>query len=199
MWQKPWGYKEGFAVCGGLFLVGTLWQVALGKCTLSLLAWPVNIYAGVVYVLLLLVLYIFFRKYYFVRWMSSYQAAVSAMISLVVMTVIMGFTRQYRPEVTVTGIEGWLGFSQMLSACSFVLLFFWFVTLLGIVILRRIHHFTVRDIPFLLSHLGLFLVLTGAVLGSADMQRLEMTTQTGKAEWRAFNKQKEMLELPLAI
>lgn len=110
MWQKPWGYKEGFAVCGGLFLVGTLWQVALGKCTLSLLAWPVNIYAGVVYVLLLLVLYIFFRKYYFVRWMSSYQAAVSAMISLVVMTVIMGFTRQYRPEVTVTGIEGWLGF-----------------------------------------------------------------------------------------
>lgn len=199
MWQKPWGYKEGFAVCGGLFLVGTLWQVALGKCTLSLLAWPVNIYAGVVYVLLLLVLYIFFRKYYFVRWMSSYQAVVSAMISLVVMTVIMGFTRQYRPEVTVTGIEGWLGFSQMLSACSFVLLFFWFVTLLGIVILRRIHHFTVRDIPFLLSHLGLFLVLTGAVLGSADMQRLEMTTQTGKAEWRAFNKQKEMLELPLAI
>lgn len=118
---------------------------------------------------------------------------------LVVMTVIMGLTRQYRPEVAVTGVEGWLGFSQMLSACSFVLLFFWFVTLLGIVILRRIHHFTVRDIPFLLSHLGLFLVLTGAVLGSADMQRLEMTTQTGKAEWRAFNKQKEMLELPLAI
>ena len=108
MWQKPWGYKEGFAVCGGLFLVGTLWQVTLGKCTLSLFAWPVNIYAGVVYVLLLLALYLFFRKYYFVRWMSSYQAAVSAMISLVVMTVIMGLTRQYRPEVAVTGVEGWL-------------------------------------------------------------------------------------------
>ena len=136
MWQKPWGYKEGFAVCGGLFLVGTLWQVTLGKCTLSLFAWPVNIYAGVVYVLLLLALYLFFRKYYFVRWMSSYQAAVSAMISLVVMTVIMGLTRQYRPEVAVTGVEGWLGFSQMLSACSFVLLFFWFVTLLGSAVRR---------------------------------------------------------------
>lgn len=199
MWFKPWGYKEGFAVCGGLFLVGTLWQALLGKCTLSLLAWPVNMYAGIVYVLLLLALYVFFRKYYFVRWMSSYQAAVSAMISLVLLTVIMGLTRQLRPEATVTGIDAWLGFSQMLSACSFVLLFFWFVTLLGMVILRRMHHLSWRDLPFLLNHLGLFLALTGAVLGSADMQRLEMTTQVGKAEWRALNRQKEILELPLAI
>lgn len=199
MWFKPWGYKEGFAVCGGLFLVGTLWQALLGKCTLSLLTWPVNMYAGIVYVLLLLALYVFFRKYYFVRWMSSYQAAVSAMISLVLLTVIMGLTRQLRPEATVTGIDAWLGFSQMLSACSFVLLFFWFVTLLGMVILRRMHHLSWRDLPFLLNHLGLFLALTGAVLGSADMQRLEMTTQVGKAEWRALNRQKEILELPLAI
>lgn len=199
MWFKPWGYKEGFAVCGGLFLVGTLWQALLGKCTLSWLAWPVNMYAGIVYVLLLLALYVFFRKYYFVRWMSSYQAAVTAMISLVLLTVIMGLTRQLRPEVAVTGIDAWLGFSQMLSACSFVLLFFWFVTLLGMVILRRVHHLSWRDLPFLLNHLGLFLALTGAVLGSADMQRLEMTTQVGKAEWRALNRQKEILELPLAI
>lgn len=199
MWQKPWGYKEGFAVCGGLFLIGTFWQMILGKCTLSVLAWPVNIYVGVCYILLLIALYAFFRKYYFVRWMSSYQAAVTAMISLVVMTVIMGLVRQLRPDVTVTGIEGWLGFSQMLSACSFVLLFLWFVTLLGMVILRRIHHLSWRDIPFLFNHVGLFLALTGAVLGSADMQRLEMTTQAGKAEWRALNQQKEMLELPLAI
>lgn len=199
MWFKPWGYKEGFAVCGGLFLVGTLWQALLGKCTLSLLAYPVNMYAGIVYVLLLLALYVFFRKYYFVRWMSSYQAAVTAMISLTLLTVIMGLTRQLRPEATVTGIDAWLGFSQMLSACSFVLLFFWFVTLLGMVILRRVHHFSWRDLPFLLNHLGLFLALTGAVLGSADMQRLEMTTQAGKAEWRALTRQKEMVELPLAI
>lgn len=199
MWQKPWGYKEGFAVCGGLFLVGTLWQIVLGKCTLSMLAWPVNICVGVVYIFLLLALFFFFRKYYFVRWMSSYPAAVAAMVSVVAMTVVMGLVRQLQSQVTVTGIESWFGFSQMLSACSFILLFLWFVTLLGMVILSRLSRFTWRDLPFLFNHLGLFLALTGAVLGSADMQRLEMTTQTGKAEWRAFNRQKEMIELPLAI
>ena len=200
MWQKPWGYKEGFVLCGGLFLIGILWQITLGKCTLSFLVWPVNVWVGTAYVLLLLSLYVFFRKYYLIRWMSSYQAAIPAMISLVMMTVVMGLIRQIRPEASVTGVESWLGFSQMLSACSFVLLFLWFITLLGMVILRRMHHFAwKRDIPFLLNHLGLFLALAGAVLGSADMQRLEMTAQTGKAEWRAFNRQKEMQELPLAV
>lgn len=200
MWQKPWGYREGFAVCGGLFLIGTLWQVVLGKCTLSFLAWPVNVWMGVGYVLSLLLLYLFFKKYYLVRWMGSYQAAVTAMVSLVVMTIVMGLIRQLRPDVSVAGVESWLGFSQMLSACSFVLLFLWFVTLLGVVILNRIFRFAwKRDIPFLLNHLGLFLALAGAILGSADMQRLEMTTQIGRAEWRAFDAKKEMLELPLAV
>ncbi len=199
MWQKPWGYKEGFVVCGGLFLVGTLWQMALGRCSLSVLAYPVNVLTGIVYVLLLAGIHVFFRQRYIVRWMGSYQAAVSAMVSLVVLTVCMGLIRQLSPEVEVSGIRGWLGFSQMLSAWSFVLLFAWFVTLLGMTLLRRLHRMKWRDIPFLLNHAGLFLALTGAVLGSADMQRLKMTTRIGKAEWRAYSEPQQLIELPLAI
>ena len=45
-------------------------------------------------------------------------------------------------------------------------------------ILRRLTHLTSwrRDIPFLLNHLGLFLAMTTATLGNADMQRLRMIT-----------------------
>lgn len=199
MWQKPWGYKEGFAICGGLFLTGTLLQIVLGKCSLDILSYPVNICVGILYVAVLLTAYAFSRKSYFVRWMSSYSAAVTAMLSVVALTVIMGLTRQVQPDVTLTGIERWLGFSQMLSACSFLLLFFWFTSLLGVTTIKRMHHFRRRDIPFVLNHLGLFLALTGAVLGSADMQRLKMTTQVGKAEWRAYDERQELRELPLAI
>lgn len=31
MWEKTWGYKEGFAVCTGLLLTGILLQVTIGK------------------------------------------------------------------------------------------------------------------------------------------------------------------------
>lgn len=39
----------------------------------------------------------------------------------------------------------------------------------------------------------------GAVMGSADMQRLKMTVSLGKAEWRAQTSDGHLLELPLAL
>ena len=42
--------------------------------------------------------------------------------------------------------------------------------------------------------MGLFLALTGAILGSADMQRLKMQTSIGKAEWRAFDEDQKLME-----
>ena len=199
MWQKPWGYKEGFAICGGLFLVGTLLQIVLGKVHLDLLAYPVNLILGLVYLVLIIAASLLSRKVYLFRWMSGYQAAVTSMIAVVIITVIMGLTLQVNEKVHVTGIAGWLGFHQMLSAWSFSLLLVWFITLLGMVTLRRIRHFKPRDIPFILNHMGLFLALTGAILGSADMQRLKMQTSIGKAEWRAFDEDRKLMELPLAI
>lgn len=199
MWQKPWGYKEGFAICGGLFLTGIFLQMTVGKCTLSILSYPVNVCVGLLYVVILLSAYTFSQKSYFIRWMGSCQAAVSSMVSVAVLTVVMGLIRQVKSDIPLSGIENWLGFSQMLSACSFVLLFLWMVTLLGLTTIRRIHHFHWRDIPFVLNHLGLFLALTGAVLGNADMERLHMTTKIGQAEWRASDENQKMRELPLAI
>lgn len=199
MWQKPWGYKEGFAICGGLFLTGIFLQMTVGKCTLSILSYPVNVCVGLLYVVILLSAYTFSQKSYFIRWMGRCQAAVSSMVSVAVLTVVMGLIRQVKSDIPLSGIENWLGFSQMLSACSFVLLFLWMVTLLGLTTIRRIHHFHWRDVPFVLNHLGLFLALTGAVLGNADMERLHMTTKIGQAEWRASDENQKMRELPLAI
>ena len=53
--------------------------------------------------------------------------------------------------------------------------------------------------PFLLNHLGLFLALTTATLGNADMQRLKMITAVGEPEWRALNANGAVKEMPLAI
>lgn len=199
MWQKPWGYKEGFSICGGLFLVGTLLQITLGAVNLDHLAYPVNLIIGAVYILVLTGASLSSRKVYLFRWMSGYQAAITAMIAVVVMTIIMGLTLQVNAKVRVTGIDAWFGFSHMISAWSFALVLAWFISLLGMVIARRARYFRLKDIPFTLNHLGLFLALTGAILGSADMQRLKMQTSIGKAEWRARDENQGTRELPLAI
>ena len=57
-----------------------------------------------------------------------------------------------------------------------------------------------RTLDFsLLSHLGLFLAMTTATLGNADMQRLKMITVKGKPEWRALTSQQQILEMPITI
>lgn len=199
MWQKPWTYKEGTIICGALVATGILLQAASGKIAWEMLAFPVNLILLAVYVAVLAGMHAFSRKVYAFRWMSSYSAAVTAMLAVVVLTVVMGLIRQLPPEQTVSGAEAWLGFSQMLSAWPFVLLFTWLMTLLGMTILRRLRPWRWRSIPFLLSHLGLFIAIAGAVAGSGDIQRLKMTTTVGKPEWRAYDEQQQLTELPLAL
>ncbi|MCD8081316.1 MAG: cytochrome c biogenesis protein ResB [Bacteroides sp.] len=203
MWQKPWGYAEGAAIAAGLFVTGTLLQITLGKLNLDLLSWPVNLILGGLFIGLILFMHVLSSGIYLFRWFSSYQAAVTSLASLVVMTVIMGFTRQLPFAAEVRGPASWLGFSQMLSSWVFGGFLLWFTLVLGLVILRRMKQFHLsawkREIPFLFNHLGLFIALTAAVLGSADMQRMEMTTVVGKPEWRAFDKQRQLHELDFAI
>lgn len=199
MWEKPWGYKEGFVVCAGLFLIGILLQTTIGKIDWEMVASPVNIILFVIYVSALVVMHISSRKFYPFLWMSRYTAVIPAMTGVVLLTVIMGLIRQLQSQQQVEGIEAVFGFSQMLSSWSFVLLFTWFTTLLGMTTLRKLFPFRWRNIPFILNHLGLFIALVCAVLGSADMQRLKMTTFIGKAEWRAYDSTNNLIELPLAV
>ena len=51
----------------------------------------------------------------------------------------------------------------------------------------------------ILNHLGLFLAMTTATLGNADMQRLKMITVKGEPEWRALTDQQQIVEMPIAI
>jgi hypothetical protein len=88
---------------------------------------------------------------------------------------------------------------QMTASWPFVLLYLYFLWVLGLVILRRISRFTWKDTGFVLNHTGLFIALFAAALGDNDLQRLRMTVSSDALEWRATNEQNEKVELPLAI
>ncbi|HBO25203.1 cytochrome c biogenesis protein ResB [Culturomica sp.] len=198
MWKKPWGYREGATIAAGLLLTGILLQGSVGKIDWELLSWPVNIILLLVYIIVLVMVSGLSGRIYLFRWLGSYAAAVTSLAAVVVMTVIMGLIRQTGPQ-TVSGVAPWLGFSQMLSAWPFALLFTWLITVLGLTAFRHLYPFRWRNIPFLLNHLGLFVAVVAAVLGNADLQRLKMTTVVGKAEWRAYDEAGQQSELPLAI
>lgn len=186
MWNKPWKYKEGIAVCLGLLLVGTMLQLTIGPVNWDLFAAPVNLLFLIFYLVLIVMAYVFRRKMYAVRWAMTYHAAIPAVIIAGMATVVYGITCD----------------RNTLSAWPFVMLYFWLTTILGLTSLQHLRP-RLREVPFVLNHLGLFIAIVCATLGSADMQRLKMTVQQEQPEWRAVvddEAQKgRVVELDLAI
>ena len=192
MWNKPWTMKEGFLIGGGLILAGLALELTVGSVIWDAFAWPVNGIVLAAFLLIIAGLFLGRKRVYAFNFISTYQAAIPAMAYAVGLTIIMGLTRQ-----TVNGT--WI--NNMLTFWPFVLIYAYIALILGLIICKRLAHLSswLRDIPFLLNHLGLFLAMTTATLGNADMQRVKMITAIGETEWRALDQQGNIKELPLAI
>ena len=192
MWNKPWTFKEGFLIGGGLIFAGLALELSVGPVVWDAFAWPANgiILAG--FLALIALIFILGKKVYAFLFVSTYQAAIPALVYAVVLTIIMGLTRQLKDGT-------WL--NNMLSFWPFVLTYVYMAVILGVIILRRLMHLSSwkRDVPFLLNHLGLFIALITATLGNADMQRVKMITAVGEPEWRAMTQEGAVKEMPIAI
>ena len=195
MWIRPWGFKEGCLIGAGLLVTGWLLQITIGEIDWSLFAYPVNIIVLVLYIAGIVAMHCLRKRVYFFGWMSHYTSAVSSLLWVAGITVVMGLIRQLPSDHPAD----MLGFSRMLSAWPFVLLYIWMVTVLGLTTLRAGFPFRWKKLAFLLNHAGLFIALITATLGNADMQRLKMTTRIDNAEWRAMDEHGKLIELPLAI
>ena len=209
MWTKPYGMKEGFLIGGGLIIVGLMLQLSSGPVDWNAFRWPVNgiVLAG--FLALIAIIFLLRKRVYGFQFIGTYKAAIPALVYVVVLTIIMGLTRQ---EINGT----WL--NNMLSFWPFVLIYVYMDVILGLTVLRQLKSWAEaifslflrpsgskraelkRTLDFsLLSHLGLFLAMTTATLGNADMQRLKMITVKGKPEWRALTSQQQILEMPITI
>jgi hypothetical protein len=201
--------KEGFLIGGGLIIAGLMLELSAGPVDWDAFRWPVNgiVLAG--FLALIAIIYLLRKRIYGLGFIGTHKAAIPALVYAVILTIIMGLTRQ---EVNGT----WL--NNMLSFWPFVLIYVYMAVILGQIILRRIKRMfngqcstrpkdacyrrdarMFNDLSFLLNHLGLFLAMTTATLGNADMQRLKMITVKGEPEWRALTSEQQIVEMPIAI
>lgn len=189
--NKNWTLFDGFLLGAGIIVAGLMLQLSAGPVVWDAFAWPANAIVLAVLVALIVAIYALGTKFEALSFIGSYKAAVPAMVYAVVLTVIMGLTKQ-----TVDGT--W--FNNMLAFWPLVLIYTFIAVILGVIIIRHLLHFKwKRDIPFLLNHLGLFIALVAATLGNADMQRVKMITAVDEPEWRVLTEDGQMQELGIAI
>ena len=196
MWNKPYTLKEGAAIVAGLLVTGGLLQVTLGPLERGLFAWPANFITLILFIFLLIVAFLLRKRSYFCLFMSTMQAAIPAIAAAAILTLIMGVTKQVaegkRPMDPV-------GLTKMLSFWPFILVYVWMTAIVGEVTINQIARFSWRRFPALVSHVGLFLILTCGTLGSADMLRVKMYCETGQPEWRGLDAFNNVHQLPVAI
>ena len=195
MWNKPWTFAEGFLIGFGLIIAGLMLELSVGPIAWDAFEWPINIIVLTAFLLIIAMMYLLRKRVYAFRFIGSYHAAIPALVYAVIPTIIMGLTRQ-----TVKG--RWL--NDMLSFWPFVLIYVYMTVILGLVIIRQIRntitHFFLSTFNFSIPfHIGLFIAMTTATLGNADIQRLKMITAKGEPEWRALDQQGTVKELPIAI
>ena len=201
MWKQPWGYIEGWIIGGGILITGIILQFFLGKITPEAFHYPVNLIFGAVFLFLLLLFHLISKRIKEFQWFAGYTAAITSLSSLLFLVIIMGLTRQFSSSSDLSQESGFArsGFMQMTVSWQFILLFLYFLWILGLVVLKRISRFTWKDTGFILNHAGLFITLFAAFWGSSDLQRMKMTAPLNAPEWRATDEKNERIELPLAI
>ncbi len=196
MWKQPWTYPEGFTIASGLLIVGLMLQWSVGPLEWTVFRWPANIIVLAVYVLCLVAAYLCRGRSHAIRFLSTPYAAVPALAFAAVLTVVMGLT----PQVAATRRPADpIGLTRMLSWWPFILIYIYVSVIVALVAIGQLCHFTWRRLSSLLCHMGLFVVLAGGTLGSADMQRVKVYCEQGQPEWRALDERQEVVELPLAI
>lgn len=205
IWQQPWGYAEGFLVALGVALVGLSLQVSLGNIHYLAFSYPVNAICGLLFVASIVLMWIFAKKRYVVRWLSGVRSTIPAIVVLLGAIVVMGLTPQHseyssKQELRHNFLAVLLGWDRMTTSWPFVLLSLYLLVILGFTLLN--HTSKKQDwrvVGFYLNHVGLFLAFLGGILGSPDIRRLEMTVAEGGVEWRATDNFGHVAELPIAI
>ena len=173
LFSKPFNLLTGFLFGGGLALTGLLLQIVKGPVRWGLMAFPANVILLALFLVFLAVAFLLRRKSSFFAWLGSPAAAVPSIAWCLVLTLVMGLTAQ------VPG-RGWLG--NMITFWPFVFCYIWLTAVVGLVALNHLTRLgrSWREVSAVLNHLGLFVVLVCATLGSADKRTLEMTLHEGE-------------------
>ena len=143
MLTKPYGMKDGFLIGGGLIIAGLMLQLSVGPVDWDAFRWPVNGIVLVGFLALIATIFLLRKRVGGLQFIGTYKAAIPALVYAVVLTIIMGLTRQVSLTPGPSKGEGSLWLNNMLSFWPFVLIYVYIAVILGLTVLRQLKSWAV--------------------------------------------------------
>jgi NADH:ubiquinone oxidoreductase subunit 6 (subunit J) len=189
-WCFPWGYRESVAISLGILFCGMLIDL-FTKNSVPLLKSPYNIFAGVIFVLSLILLFVINKDKEIVKWLNSYYASIPSVCLFGIVSIGIALI----PQNTKANFFIY----NLTSSYTYFFAYLFLLIVLGMVVLKRLIPLRKKNIGFLFSHFGLWIALFAAGIGYGDMQKLTMYLTEGETVWYAIDKDNEQVELSLAL
>lgn len=198
LWEHPWGYTESFVVAAELLIFGFIIEFITGGKGLSPISMPYNFYVMAGFTIILLFLRIFYNNHPVVKWLSGVPAAISSIIAFGIITLLMGFIPQTTSEES--SFLSLIGLSHLKNSWTILFIQVYLLSSLGLVTIKRIIPFNLKNVGFILNHLGLWLTLVVAMVGSGDLKRLSINLlEDGKANNIAISQNGDQYKLPFEL
>ncbi len=197
LFKQPYGYIESF-ILGGIFVIlGFIVEIITPAHGLVFPKSPTNIYILLILILFIIFIQIFLTKYYFFKWLSSVPVAISTISWTTFLVLIMAIVPQ---KVDIfDGFMEKFGFTYMSENWAMIFITFLLLISLGLITIKRAKPFNKKNFGFLLNHLGLWIVIASASIGSGEQIRLKMyVTENANPVWQASDKN-NMYDLSIAI
>ncbi|HOT88421.1 MAG TPA: cytochrome c biogenesis protein ResB [Bacteroidales bacterium] len=160
------------------------------------LSFPKNLYFILLVFITILSVRIFASKTYIYNWLTSVFTSLVAILAFFFFMLLMGLIPQ-KPSMN------WfdkLGLTYITSSFPFILIYLFLLLNLGLVVSKRITaHWSLKNLAFILNHLGLWLVLLTGGVGVFDFVRLDMFCRMNTPVWYGFDEKGKGYELPLAL
>jgi hypothetical protein len=175
--RPVWGYSESFAVAVEIIVLGIIIEVFLRGMALNSPRLPYNLIIILVLTAILVFLHVKYRNRPVIKWLSSIPCSVSAISVYALLVLLLGFIPQQESQ------SDWLqmtGLGHLKNSMPFLLIQCYLLVSLGLVVLRRGFPFKLKNLGFLLNHLGLWITLVAAGLGSGDLKRVTIDLYENK-------------------
>ena len=199
IWQKPWQYKEGIVISLTLLVLGFALEYSSGgRGVTHLIEYPQNLYFGIGLIVITALLSVFGKQSAIKQWLESISAAICSITLLLFVSLLMGLTLQY--DSTAPDLIQKLGLSHVITSWPYLFANLLLLLSLGMVTLKNLKTFELRKLGYIVSHVGLWIVIFGANFGSSQLLRLQMEVNEGEISNVAYDMStKTKYKMPFAI